>query len=94
MRLTSYSWGKNRQYIFCLYLCSMVEFGSKFLMIFLVIGLVIAGFAVKLIFTKKGEFKGGCASNNPMLVNELGECGMCGKKPTDDCSSEELPSVG
>lgn len=66
----------------------------KFLMILAVFSLVIAGFAIRMFFKKDGEFKGGCASNNPMLVNELGECGMCGKKPTEDCKPDELPQIG
>lgn len=35
--------------------------------------------SVRLIFLKKGEFKGTCASQNPYL-NKTGEaCGYCGK---------------
>jgi len=31
------------------------------------------------------EFRGTCASNNPMLKSDLGECSMCGKKPEEEC---------
>ena len=47
-------------------------------------------------FQKNGEFRGGCASNNPMLRNELGECTLCGKTPEDCDNPEEgsLPKIG
>ncbi len=35
--------------------------------------------SVRLIFLKKGEFKGTCASQNPYLQKEGGSCGYCGK---------------
>lgn len=31
------------------------------------------------------EFRGSCASNNPMIKNELGECTVCGKKGDEVC---------
>lgn len=36
------------------------------------------------------EFRGTCATNNPMLKNEIGECGVCGKKPEEDCKMPEV----
>lgn len=36
------------------------------------------------------EFRGTCASNNPMLKDELGECSICGKKPEEDCKMPEV----
>jgi len=38
------------------------------------------------------EFRGTCATNNPMIKNNLGECGVCGKKPDEDCKMPELPA--
>lgn len=35
------------------------------------------------------EFRGSCATNNPMLKNNLGECGVCGKKPDEECKMPE-----
>lgn len=59
-----------------------------------VLTLVVLGFSIKMLFKKDGEFKGGCASNNPMLVNEIGECGACGKKIGEsDCSTDDLPKI-
>lgn len=73
---------------------------STFLLTLGVIGLVIAGFAIKMFFKPDGEFRGGCASNNPMLRNEIGECTVCGNDP-DKCESDRdpegdraLPSIG
>jgi hypothetical protein len=62
-----------------------------------VLTLVVAGFAIKMFFKKDGEFRGGCASNNPLLVNEIGECGACGKKigEAETCQNEDkLPEIG
>jgi len=52
--------------------------------------------AIRIVFQKNGEFRGGCASNNPMLRNELGECTLCGKTPEDCDNPEEstLPKIG
>jgi hypothetical protein len=36
------------------------------------------------------EFRGSCASNNPMLKNQFGECSVCGKKPEEDCKMPEV----
>ena len=38
----------------------------------------------------KGEaFRGGCASNNPMVKNNFGECTTCGAKVGDACAMPE-----
>ena len=39
------------------------------------------------------EFRGSCATNNPMLKNNIGECGVCGKKPEEDCKGGDLKSA-
>ena len=36
------------------------------------------------------EFRGTCASNNPMLKSQIGECTVCGKKADEDC---KMPST-
>lgn len=61
-----------------------------FLLIVIVMGLAFAGIALRVIFVKGGEFKGTCASNNPMLKNDIGECTVCGAKPGEDCGEEGL----
>ena len=44
---------------------------------------------IRHIFTGN-EFRGTCATNNPMLKNQIGECSVCGKKPDEEC---QMPSV-
>jgi hypothetical protein len=44
---------------------------------------------IRHIFTGN-EFRGTCASNNPMIKNNLGECTVCGKKPEEDCKMPEI----
>jgi len=36
------------------------------------------------------EFRGTCASNNPMLKNQIGECTVCGKAPEEECKMPEV----
>lgn len=64
----------------------------KLLFITLVLlGLAVAGIAIKLWAKKNGEFAGTCASQNPML-NTTGEsCGFCGKTPDqyEDCNETQ-----
>jgi hypothetical protein len=52
----------------------------KLLLITLILlGIGVAGIAIKIWAKKDGEFAGTCASQNPML-NKSGEaCGFCGK---------------
>ncbi len=48
----------------------------------LAIGFIAAFFTlmcVRLIFLKKGEFKGTCASQSPFLNKDGAKCGYCGK---------------
>lgn len=35
------------------------------------------------------EFRGTCASNNPMLKDQVGECTVCGKMPEEECKMPE-----
>lgn len=49
------------------------------LITFILLGLGIAGIAIKIWIKKDGKFAGTCASQNPKL-NKNGEpCGFCGK---------------
>ena len=54
----------------------------------LVVGVCFALIALRIIFVKGGEFRGTCATNNPMLKNEIGECTVCGAKPGEECKSD------
>ena len=64
---------------------------------FLYTALIIFGvFAISFVLinlrhTVTGnEFRGTCATNNPMLKDNFGECSMCGKKPDEDCKMPEV----
>jgi hypothetical protein len=56
--------------------------------IFVVYGISFAMINIRHIFTGK-EFRGTCATNNPMLKNQIGECQVCGSKPGEDCQNPE-----
>lgn len=63
---------------------------QTFLIIFSVIALAFALIALRVLFIKGGEFRGTCSSNNPMLVNEIGECTVCGRQEGEECKMPEL----
>ena len=47
-----------------------------FLIAIVIVGLAFAGFAVKMFFTKGGEFKKQCASVDPLTGQRMGcSCG-------------------
>ena len=51
-----------------------VVFGASFLLI-----------NIRQVVTGE-EFRGTCATNNPMVKNTFGECNTCGAKVGDDCA--------
>jgi len=53
------------------------------------VGLAIALLSVRLLFLKKGEFKGTCATQSPFLKKEGIVCGICGKVVDEDTVCEE-----
>lgn len=57
----------------------------------IILGISVLGMAVKVFLKPNGEFKGGCASNNPMLRDKVGACGVCGK--TDFEETDQLPKI-
>ena len=59
-----------------------------FLLAIGLVGLFFVGMSVRLIFLKKGEFKGTCASQNPFLQKEGATCGYCGKE-VGSCDNEK-----
>ena len=46
----------------------------------IIVGLFFGLMSVRLIFLKKGEFKGTCASQSPFLNKDGVTCGYCGRK--------------
>ncbi len=72
---------------------------TTLLLSIVLVGIVTAGFAIRLFFVKDGEVRGGCASQNPLLANEIGECGLCGSKVGEACRGDrkklnEFPKIG
>tara|TARA_B100001057_G_scaffold204615_1_gene205256 strand:+ start:81 stop:287 length:207 start_codon:yes stop_codon:yes gene_type:complete len=57
-----------------------------FVITFILLGLAIAGIAIKIWAKKGGEFSGTCASQSPFLNKKNEPCGFCGKLPSEqDC---------
>jgi len=54
------------------------------------LGLAMAGIAIKILVKKDGEFAGTCSSNNPMFQNEDGGCSFCGAKKDEACKSNSI----
>lgn len=50
------------------------------------VGVFFIFISVRLIFLKNGEFKGTCASKNPMLNPDGADC-FCGKK-VGECKTD------
>lgn len=69
-----------------------MSFITLFAVIFAVFALSFVLINVRHIVTGN-EFRGTCASNNPMLTNKVGKCDVCGKSPEEDCKMPELPKV-
>ena len=69
-----------------------MEFLTLFAIIFGVFALSFVLINIRHLLTGS-EFRGTCASNNPMLTNKVGKCDVCGKTPDEDCKMPELPKV-
>jgi len=65
----------------------------EFLVVFGIIGgivlLSIIMINIRHIVTGE-EFRGSCASNNPMIKNNMGDCTVCGKTADEACKMPEL----
>ncbi|MEM9527963.1 MAG: hypothetical protein AAGA31_15215 [Bacteroidota bacterium] len=70
----------------------MSQFLYLFAVIFVVFGISFVLINLRQVVTGQ-EFRGTCASNNPMLKNKVGECEVCGKKPDEDCKMPDMPAV-
>ncbi|MBK6363376.1 MAG: hypothetical protein IPL63_05725 [Saprospiraceae bacterium] len=68
----------------------MSDFLYILLIIFSFFGIGILLLNIRHILTGN-EFRGTCASNNPMLKNQLGECTVCGKKSDEVCKMPDVP---
>ncbi|MEL7020554.1 MAG: hypothetical protein AAGK47_03010 [Bacteroidota bacterium] len=66
---------------------------------FYILGVIFVTFGISFILinlrqvvTGK-EFRGTCATNNPMLKSKVGECTVCGKKPEEECKMPEVKTA-
>ena len=66
-----------------------MEFLYVLTIIFAVFGVSFALINLRQIFTGQ-EFRGTCATNNPMLKNQIGDCEVCGKTADEAC---KMPTV-
>jgi len=66
-----------------------MEFLYVLVIVFVVFGVSFAMINIRHIVTGN-EFRGTCATNNPMLKNQIGDCTVCGKSPTEECQMPEL----
>lgn len=53
--------------------------------VFVAFGLSFLMLNIRQVVTGE-EFRGTCATNNPMVKNRFGECTTCGAKVGDDCA--------
>jgi len=67
----------------------MSTFLYMFLIIFGVFGISFVLMNIRHIMTGN-EFRGTCATNNPMVKDKFGDCSLCGKKAEEDC---QMPQV-
>ena len=68
------------------YLCAMAT--AEILLAIGLLGLAVAGIAIKILVKPGGEFSGTCSSNNPLLRNDEGTCTVCGARPQDACQAD------
>ena len=52
------------------------------------LAIAFAGISVKILIKKDGKFAGTCASNNPMIQEKGGSCGLCGAKSDEKCLND------
>jgi hypothetical protein len=60
---------------------------TTILLTIVLLAVSFAGIAIKILVKKNGKFAGTCSSNNPLLQNEGGSCGICGARPNEKCKS-------
>lgn len=69
----------------------MSTFLYMFLIIFGIFGISFVLMNIRHIVTGN-EFRGTCATNNPMVKDKFGDCSLCGKKADEDCQMPQLES--
>ena len=61
---------------------------TTILLSILIFGLFVFALSFRMIFFNEPEFRGTCASQNPLLKSEEESCSYCGKtvKPGQECN--------
>lgn len=67
----------------------MNTFFATLIIVFVTFGLAFILINIRWI-VKGEEFRGTCATNNPMLKNQIGDCTVCGKKGDEVCQMPEV----
>jgi len=65
-----------------------MEFLYMFAIILVVFGVSFMLINIRQLVTGE-EFRGTCATNNPMLKNKIGDCTVCGKTADEVCKMPE-----
>jgi predicted permease len=52
--------------------------------------MAFALFSVRILFKKKGEFRGTCAGNSSFLQKDGIACGVCGRKVGEPCGEMKV----
>lgn len=70
----------------------MDSFWAILIIVFVTFGLSFI--LINLRGVVKGEeFRGTCATNNPMLKSQIGDCTVCGKTADEVCKMPEVKSA-
>ncbi len=67
---------------------SLMELLAIIVIMFVAFGVSFLLINIRQI-VKGEEFRGTCASNNPMVKDKFGDCTTCGAKVGDDCGMPE-----
>ena len=70
----------------------MNTFLSTLVIIFVVFLVAFVLINLRQVVTGQ-EFRGTCATNNPMIKDQMGECTVCGKKPEEACKMPEVKNA-
>jgi len=62
---------------------------TLFVLTLVLMSLGFAGLAIRMLVLKKGEFRGTCASHNPLLKDRGVDCAECPNRYLDHCPATQ-----
>jgi hypothetical protein len=62
---------------------------TLFVLTLVFLSLGFAGLAIRMLVLKKGEFRGTCASHNPLLKDRGVDCAGCPNRYSDHCPATQ-----